>query len=64
MNTKTTATAVYRKDYTPYPWTLERAALTFRPASAPSELPSAASVLGALKKRLVAGHATRSASAC
>ena len=45
-------------------WNEQRAALTFWPASNPSELPSAASVLGALKERLVAGHATRSASAC
>jgi formylmethanofuran dehydrogenase subunit B len=45
-------------------WNEQRAALTFWPASAPSGLPSAASVLNALRDRLVAGHATRSASAC
>ncbi len=29
MKKGSTATAVYRKDYTPYPWTLEQATLKF-----------------------------------
>ncbi|GAN47149.1 formyltransferase [Methylobacterium radiotolerans] len=46
-------------------WNEQRAALTFWPASAPSDLPSAASVLGALRERLVTGPAaSRSESAC
>jgi formylmethanofuran dehydrogenase subunit B len=39
--------------------------MTYWPASAPSDRPSAASVLGALKERLIAGQAaSRSESAC
>ncbi|MCJ2053258.1 formyltransferase [Methylobacterium sp. J-070] len=46
-------------------WNEQRAALTFRPAAAPSDLPSAASVLRALKERLAKSRpASRSDSAC
>ena len=43
----------------------QRAALTYWPASAPTDLPSAASVLGALTERLAEGRvASRSEPAC
>ncbi len=46
-------------------WNEQRAALTFWPASAPSDLPSAAAVLGALTRRLATGQAaSRSEPAC
>ncbi len=46
-------------------WNEQRAALTYWPASAPSDRPSAAAVLGALKERLIAGQAvSRSEPAC
>lgn len=46
-------------------WNEQRAALTFWPATAPSDLPSAASVLAALKERLATVQAaSRSDSAC
>lgn len=46
-------------------WNERRAALTYRPASAASDLPSAASVIGALKDRLLGWHgATGSEPAC
>lgn len=46
-------------------WNEQRAALTYWPASAPTDLPSAASVLGALTERLVeAGAVSRSEPAC
>ena len=45
-------------------WNGQRAALTYWPASAPADLPSAASVIGALG-RLLSGHgAGRSVPAC
>jgi formylmethanofuran dehydrogenase subunit B len=46
-------------------WNEPRAALTYWPASAPTDLPSAASILGALKERLITGQAaSRSEPAC
>ena len=46
-------------------WNEQRAALTYWPATAPTDLPSAASVLGALTERLVQGQAVpRSKAAC
>ncbi|MDP4002515.1 formyltransferase [Methylobacterium sp. NEAU K] len=46
-------------------WNEQRAALTYWPASAPSERPSAASVLSALRDRLAEGRAaSRSEPAC
>jgi len=46
-------------------WNEQRAALTYWPASVPSDLPSAASVLGALRERLIRGQAApRSEAAC
>lgn len=51
-------------------WNEQRAALTYRVASAPSDLPSAASMIGALKRRLIGGPsaietgATMGAPAC
>ncbi len=46
-------------------WNEQRAALTYWPASAPTDLPSAASVLGALTERLAEGRvASRSEPAC
>ena len=46
-------------------WNERRAALTYWPASAPADLPSAAAVIGALKGHLPGGHgATGSEPAC
>jgi len=46
-------------------WNEQRAALTYWPASAPTDLPSAASVLGSLRDRLAEGRAaSRSEPAC
>jgi formylmethanofuran dehydrogenase subunit B len=53
------------RDHNGVLWNEQRAALTFWPASAPSDRPSAAAVLSALMERLVTGQAaSRSEAAC